>query len=216
MAWIGGGMANKKTELAELEKLVSLKPDTVNANTGTVRGTAMLERSLQDYGAGRSILVDKHKNVIAGNKTLEAAVGIGVEDALVVHTTGEQLVVVVRDDLDLNTDARARELAVADNRVSEVNLTWAVDMLQKIEGQGAMLDKFFTPKETEILMQQALAFTPDMNPEFSTKEVTDGEISSVKDRLGSKFSDVASESARAGREVVCPSCGKAFVVTGGD
>jgi hypothetical protein len=200
----------------ELGKLTDLTPDAINANIGTVRGTAMLERSIEDYGCGRSIVTDKHGTAIGGNKTLEAAVGVGVQETIVVHTTGEQLVVVMRDDLDLNTDARAQELAIADNRVSEVNLTWAVDMLQKIEGQGAKLDKFFTPKETEILLQKALAFTPDMNPEFSTKEVTDGEITSVQDRLGSKFSDVASESARTGREVVCPGCGKAFVVTGGD
>jgi hypothetical protein len=211
--WIGGGMGKGNIETG---KPTDLLPDDINANTGTVRGTAMLERSIEDYGCGRSIVTDKNLTAIGGNKTLEAAVGVGVKETILVHTTGEQLVVVVRDDLDLSTDARARELAVADNRVSEVNLTWAVDMLQKIEGQGAMLDKFFTPKETEILLQQSLAFVPETNPEFSNKEVTDGEISSVKDRLGSKFSDVASESARAGREVVCPGCGKAFVVSGGD
>jgi hypothetical protein len=45
-----------------------LAPDKRNANRGTVRGRALLEDSLRRYGAGRSILADKHGNIIAGNK----------------------------------------------------------------------------------------------------------------------------------------------------
>ncbi len=61
-------MAPKKQTLATT--LSDLSPDLRNANLGTERGHAMLERSLQETGAGRSILVDKHGKVIAGNKTL--------------------------------------------------------------------------------------------------------------------------------------------------
>jgi len=197
-------------------KLTDLHPDTSNTNVGSVRGTAMLERSLQDYGAGRSIVIDKNGKVIAGNKTLESAVGIGLESALVVHTTGDKLVVVQRDDLDLETDTKAMELGVADNRVNEVNLTWAVDMLQKIEDQGAKLDLFFSPKETETLIAKALAFQPDMAPEFSSSEVTPDDVTSEADRLNSRFAEVSEASARAGREVVCPACGKEFEFRGGD
>ena len=44
--------------------------DSRNANKGTERGLALLDKSLRQYGAGRSILVDKNGRVIAGNKTL--------------------------------------------------------------------------------------------------------------------------------------------------
>jgi len=39
-----------------------------NANRGTERGTSALESSLELYGAGRSILLDKNGIIIAGNK----------------------------------------------------------------------------------------------------------------------------------------------------
>ena len=50
-------------------KISDLTPDPQNANKGTERGRGMIEDSLRRLGAGRSILVDKHNRVIAGNKT---------------------------------------------------------------------------------------------------------------------------------------------------
>lgn len=99
-------------------------PDASNANRGTERGRALLEQSLRQYGAGRSILVDKAGRVIAGNKTLETAAEIGLDDVIVVQTDGKQIVAVQRMDLDLANDEAARMLAYADNRTSEVDLSF--------------------------------------------------------------------------------------------
>lgn len=55
-------------------KLSDLAPDARNANKGTERGNAMIENSLRQFGAGRSILLDRHGRIIAGNKTAENAV----------------------------------------------------------------------------------------------------------------------------------------------
>ncbi len=65
----------------DIRTLSDLVPDPDNANRGTERGAALLEHSLRQYGAGRSILADKNGVVIAGNKTLEqaAALGLAVE-----------------------------------------------------------------------------------------------------------------------------------------
>ena len=52
----------------KITKLSDLKLDAKNANLGTDRGRKMLKQSLAELGAGRSILADKHGNVIAGNK----------------------------------------------------------------------------------------------------------------------------------------------------
>jgi len=46
--------------------------DEKNANKGTKRGRELLEESLGKDGAGRSVVVDRHDRVIAGNKTVEA------------------------------------------------------------------------------------------------------------------------------------------------
>jgi len=99
----------------------------------------MLEHSLRQYGAGRSILTDKNGVVIAGNKTLEVAEELGLP-IREIETDGHELVVVRRKDLDLTTDARARELAIADNRVGQVNLDWdpvvLAELAEKVDLTG--------------------------------------------------------------------------------
>jgi hypothetical protein len=126
----------------------SLTLDAQNANRGTERGRAMLASSLKEYGAGRSILIDKHGNVIAGNKTLEQAFAAGHKDVLVVKTDGKKLVAVQRMDLDLK-DPKAKALAVADNRSSEVGLSWDSDVLQELEVD---LTDFWDEKELQDLL----------------------------------------------------------------
>src|ERR1019366_2798471 len=114
-----------------------------NANRGTERGRSALARSLQEYGPGRSVLLDKHGTIIAGNKTVEQARHLNIP-LRVVETDGEFLIAVKRTDLDLATDARAQALAVADNRVGEINLEWDVDMLKQIHAAGVDLSGFWT------------------------------------------------------------------------
>ena len=43
--------------MSETVKLSTLSPDMRNANLGTPRGSQMIEDSLRQYGAGRSILL---------------------------------------------------------------------------------------------------------------------------------------------------------------
>lgn len=102
-------------------KISELTPDGRNANMGTEYGAHLLEKSLRDLGAGRSILIDKNGNVVAGNKTLESAAAIGMDDVIVVESDGTKLIAVKRTDLDINSK-QGREMALADNKVSEVNL----------------------------------------------------------------------------------------------
>ncbi len=113
-------------------KLSALTPDTRNANKGTDRGRKVVRESLRKYGAGRSILIDKSGNVIAGNKTLEGAKAVGLEDCQIVKSDGTRLIAVQRTDLDIN-DKAARELAIADNRASELGLEWDADVLKALE-----------------------------------------------------------------------------------
>lgn len=131
-------------------KLTEFIPDPNNLNKGTERGRGMLERSLTDLGLGRSILVDKHNVVIAGNKTLEAAAENGFDDAIVVETNGEKLVVVKRTDLDLDADEKAKQLAIADNRVAELDLSWDVDALIELE-ETVDLSMYFSDTELSNL-----------------------------------------------------------------
>jgi DNA modification methylase len=128
-----------------------LTPDNKNANQGTVRGAGMLEDSLRKFGAGRSILIDKSGRVIAGNKTLEQAASLGMDDILIVQSDGKKLIAVQRTDLDLLTDATAKELAIADNRTSELSLHWDADILKQMEGE-IDLTQFWKPEELSALL----------------------------------------------------------------
>ncbi|MHC4361440.1 MAG: ParB N-terminal domain-containing protein, partial [Planctomycetota bacterium] len=73
-------------------KIEELTPDRRNANKGTQPGLRALDKSLRELGAGRSILVDKNGEIIAGNKTTERAADIGIEDVIIVPTDGTKLV----------------------------------------------------------------------------------------------------------------------------
>lgn len=110
-------------------KLSSLTQDPTNANKGTQRGQEAIRESLSRYGSGRSILIDKNGVIIAGNKTSENAIAAGMEDAIIVPSDGTKLIVVQRTDLDLTTDKKARELALADNRSAELSLDWDIGIL---------------------------------------------------------------------------------------
>lgn len=129
-------------------KITDYTPDPANANRGTQRGVYMVEESLQQTGAGRSIVVDRNGVIIAGNKTQQAALDSGIVEVVEVETDGNQLVVVKRNDLDLsNGDERARLLAYYDNRASEVGLEWDAEQLLADMEAGLDLDGMFATEE---------------------------------------------------------------------
>lgn len=128
-------------------KIKDLKFDKRNANRGTERGRALLEKSLQSYGAGRSILIDKNNNIIAGNKTVEVAGEAGFKTVRIIETDGKEIIAVKRNDLDLEKDTAAKELAIADNRTSELDLEWNSEELERLKNEGVDLGAFFSEKE---------------------------------------------------------------------
>lgn len=124
--------------------------DPNNANRGTVRGRGMVERSLSQYGAGRSILISADDVALAGNKTLETARELGIP-VQVIESDGTTLYAIKRTDLPYD-DPRARELAIADNRAGEVSLEWDADVLQSFVDDGIDLEQFwFADELAEVL-----------------------------------------------------------------
>jgi len=131
-----------------------LKPDQKNANQGTKRGRELLLESLKQLGAGRSILVDKDGNVIAGNKTLQAALQLGLKVRMI-SSERDELVVVQRSDLDLEQPTgEARRLAYLDNRVAELDLEWDPEQLAADLEMGLDLDALgFLETELQELLE---------------------------------------------------------------
>lgn len=113
-----------------MENIDTLHYDEHNFNSHTDKGRELLKKSLRDNGFGRSIVVDKHNNIIAGNGIVEAARSVGKKNMRVIDTTGEELVVVRRTDLDIDSE-EGRRMALADNATSAVNLAWNYDELEK-------------------------------------------------------------------------------------
>ena len=142
--------------------LTDLVPDPKNANRGTDRGRDALARSLREYGAGRAVLIDRRGCVIAGNKTVEQAKRLHIP-LRVVKTDGHHLIAVQRDDLDLRTDARAKALAIADNRVGELDLEWDVDLLKQLQADGLDLSAFWTDAEFATLVAEPTSGLTDEN-----------------------------------------------------
>jgi len=69
--------------IVRMVPIVQLILDEKNANKGTRRGRELLANSLGNYGAGRSVVVDRNHRVIAGNKTVEAARAAGLQSIAV-------------------------------------------------------------------------------------------------------------------------------------
>lgn len=129
-----------------------LTTDTRNANRGTDRGRALLEQSLRELGAGRSILVDKAGRIIAGNKTYETwqEMSNAVE---IIKTQGDKLIVVQRDDLDLDEpNGIARRLAYYDNRTGQLDLEWDIEQLMSDLDSGMDLGDLFYDFELDTLI----------------------------------------------------------------
>ena len=113
-----------------MAKISDLKFDDKNFNKHTEYGMSLLEKSLRELGAGRSILLDKDNNIIAGNGIVEAAGSVGLEDVKIVETTGDEIVAVKRTDMTIDSK-EGREMALADNATANADLSWDEDNIKE-------------------------------------------------------------------------------------
>lgn len=121
-----------KKEDKQTMNIEDLRQDGHNFNKGTHEGQRLIEKSFKELGAGRSILIDKDNNIIAGNKSQQAAIASGIQKVRVIETDGTELIAVKRTDVELDS-AKGRLLAFADNKTAEVNLSWDEVQLSEIE-----------------------------------------------------------------------------------
>lgn len=113
-----------------MSSISDLKFDDKNFNKHTEYGMSLLEKSLKENGAGRSILIDKDNNIIAGNGIIEAAGQAGFEKVKIVETTGDEIIAVKRTDLKLDSK-KGREMALADNATASIDLDWNDDLISE-------------------------------------------------------------------------------------
>lgn len=123
---------SQKVDDVQISDLSILIPDNRNFNLHTEYGMSVLEKSIRQNKFGRSVLVDRNNRIIAGNGVVETASAIGETKIKIVETTGEELVVVKRTDVDLDSK-QGREMALADNSVASADLKWNEDEIKKAE-----------------------------------------------------------------------------------
>ena len=155
-----------------IEQLV---PDNKNFNKGTEYGQHLIEESLRKFGAGRSILIDKNNRIIAGNKTIENAATVGIENVIVVETDGNQIVAVKRNDIDLDSPI-GRGLCLADNATSKANLAWDMDIITE-QAERFAID----PEDWGVSMPEPETEEPqDTKKELDTRLIVEcGDVSKL-------------------------------------
>lgn len=106
-------------------ELRDIKYDRRNYRKHSDKNKALIRKSIEETGFGRSVVIDSENELIAGN---------GVVSQLpkdtkirVVETDGSELVVVKRTDLKTN-DQKRKELARNDNATSD-KVEWDTDTL---------------------------------------------------------------------------------------
>lgn len=94
-----------------------IKFDKKNYRKHNDRNKDLINKSLKECGAGRSIVVDNEGEIIAGNGIFEQAQKLKIP-VKIVETDGSELVVVKRTDLATN-DEKRKQLAIMDNSTSD-------------------------------------------------------------------------------------------------
>jgi len=123
-------MSNPRIEVLPIEQ--GATPDANNTNKHTQRGGKLLNNSLRKRGAFRSIAsAGKGVDVPvvgAGNFTLENAVEAGFTEVVNVHVTGNQIVNVVRDDIEPYSP-EFFALAIEDNEIGRASYNPEIDIV---------------------------------------------------------------------------------------
>lgn len=126
--------------MSERLKIADLKFDPQNARVRTAKGEAMIQESLRQVGAARSIVIDEDGTILAGNGTVEAAGQVGIENVVIVEASGDEIIAVKRVGL---TDEQKKKLAYYDNRTGD-EAEWDMEQVARdLLGGYEFLDELF-------------------------------------------------------------------------
>lgn len=142
----------------------------------------LVAKSIQNFGFGVPIQVDKNNIIICGHTRFEAAKKIGLE----------KVPVIVRDDL---TDEQVKAYRIADNKTAEY-AQWDMNKLQvevnELDNQGFDITSlgFFNEDLERILNGDMLADTPENDNTTGLSDadkVDDEELKTTDSKTGSIY-----------------------------
>lgn len=96
-----------------------IKLDKRNYRKHNEENKRLIKKSLEECGTGRSIVIDKDGEIIAGNGVYEAANELNIPTKII-ETDGKELVVIKRTDLS-REDENRNKLAILDNSTSDLS-----------------------------------------------------------------------------------------------
>lgn len=155
-------------------KSTEIRLDRRNYRKHGEENKRIIKKSLEELGAGRSIVIDAEGEIIAGNGVFEQAQELGIKTKIV-ETDGSELVVVKRTDLRTQ-DEKRRKLALADNAASDlsewdvplIETDWAKEMLADWGVELPEIGEQKTPTNSELDVDSfdeeqtlKLKFTPE-------------------------------------------------------
>lgn len=161
-------MAKRAKKLGATGLISGLTLDPENRRRRTARGARMLVEALGQVGPARSIVIDEHDEVLAGNGVVVAAQEVGLTKLLVVEPDPDTLVAVRRRNL---TPEQKRAVAMYDNRAGEL-AEWDAEQLAADKAQGRELTPWFDDQELRKHLR-ASAGLPISVKELPTTDVGD-------------------------------------------
>ena len=199
-----------------------IKFDERNYRKHGKKNKELIKKSLQELGAGRSVVIDADDTLVAGNGVYEQAKELQMPVRLI-ETDGSELVVVKRTDIHTDDDKR-KKLALADNSASDssqfdnVLLTqdwtigelkeWGVTLPETIDYEQITVHDvlnaiMYKPSETPASVSEFLddRLFDKVNAEVEKMEIPEELQEFVKIRLANfhriRFDKVADYYARA-------------------
>jgi DNA modification methylase len=136
--------------------LSDLKQDHKNARKRTETSASLLKESLQRYGPARSIVIDEDDRILAGNGTVEAALGLGIEGLRVIDANPDEIIAVRRTGL---TEDQKVGLALADNRTADL-AEWDAEMLHRLSEEHDIAP-WFEDDDVKALLEQVEQLEPE-------------------------------------------------------
>lgn len=146
-----------------------IKFDPNNYRVHTDKNKRIIRKSLEDCGAGRSILMDKDNVLIAGEGVYQQSQELGLK-VRVIESDGTELVVIKRTDLS-SDDEKRKLLALADNYASDTSV-FDMDLVLE-DFSEELLGKFEFDIDTFDITASDIEniFSEDLNPRAQKEKI---------------------------------------------
>lgn len=131
--------------------LREFRPLQVNPNKHTPRGMKLLEDAIRRDGYVAPMTAAADGTIIDGNARLETVATAMPSDPIVIEHDGRRPIIAIRTDIPDADDPRAKRIAIAANRIAEVDLEWDKDVFQDCLAEIDMSGLFSEKELAELV-----------------------------------------------------------------